>query len=373
MVTTSPPSAARSPSGVACTAEAGEDLAALWQVPVAERVASDQWLRGPRPAAQDLVALAEVNLRVLRVRERDEAGVGPEVARRPLPHVAQHLVAAEVADAAWVRADGGGGEGGLVEIGEVGRGDGVAPGMAAGGSALQVPCRGLLPLRLGGKPLAGPAGVRVGLVPADVDHRLIECERNQTAEDQLAPALVVHPPPLGGIGGAALDSPSPRLGCPQLATAIAAVFDEAKELSVADRAEVDAKARQDDLVSGTLVVVGEAAIVRTHQERTRGNHRFRGVVDGDHGAGRLTPSRRLVGEVVDQLDGLEDGLAVLRLVLRQHGVDEAPGEERVARGEGRACEDVERLLPRELEIPQARGALEEGQAPACCTGVRDGV
>src|SRR5262249_28486124 len=283
-------------------------------------------MRGPRPAAQDLVPLAEVDLRVLRVRERDEAGVGPEVARSPLPHVAQHLVAAEVADAPRIRADRGGGEGGLVEIGEVRRGGGVAPGMAAGGSALEVPGRGLLPLRLGGESLAGPAGVRVGLVPADVDHGLIECERTQTAEDELAPALVVHPPPLCGMAGSALGSPSPRLGCPQLATAIPAVLEEAKKLSVADGAEVDPKTRQVDLVSGTLVVVSEAAIVRAHQERTGGNDRFVGAIDGDHGARRLAPARRLVGEVVDQLDGLEDGLAVLRLVLRQHGVDEASGE-----------------------------------------------
>src|SRR5262249_61710461 len=150
------------------------------------------------------------------------------------------------------------------------------------------------PLRAGGVSLPGPAGVRAGLVPAEGDHGLMECGRNRTAEDGLAPAPVVPLPPLCGVGGSALDSPSPSLGRPQLATAIAAVLQEAKKLSVADRAEVDAKARQVDLVSGTLVVVGEAAIVRPHQERTGGNDRLGGVVDGDHGAGRLAAARRLV-------------------------------------------------------------------------------
>src|SRR5581483_9530440 len=88
---------AASRSAVARTAEAGEDLAALGQIPVAERTARDDGLRRPRAAAQHLVAAPEVHRRVLRVGERLESRIGSEVARGPLPHVAQHLMAAEVA------------------------------------------------------------------------------------------------------------------------------------------------------------------------------------------------------------------------------------------------------------------------------------
>src|SRR5262245_44663540 len=107
MTTGSAPSAALSASGVAGTAEAGEDLAALWQVPVAKRVAGDERLRGPRAAAQDLEALPEEQLRVLGIRERHEPGIGSKVARRPLPDGPEHLAPSEVAAAARIRAHGG--------------------------------------------------------------------------------------------------------------------------------------------------------------------------------------------------------------------------------------------------------------------------
>src|SRR5207244_9449899 len=58
-------SAASAASGVGGTAEAGEELPALRQVPVAERVADRDRARRPRAAAQHLVALAEVHLGVL--------------------------------------------------------------------------------------------------------------------------------------------------------------------------------------------------------------------------------------------------------------------------------------------------------------------
>src|SRR5581483_10851280 len=104
---------AASRSAVARTAEAGEDLAALGQIPVAERTARDDGLRRPRAAAQHLVAAPEVHRRVLRVWERLESRIGSEVARGPLPHVAQHLMAAEVALSLGIGADGRGGEGPL--------------------------------------------------------------------------------------------------------------------------------------------------------------------------------------------------------------------------------------------------------------------
>src|SRR5437867_4297616 len=144
------PSAAS--SGVGGTAEAGEDLSPLGQVPVAEGVADGDRPRRPRAAAQHLVAAAEVRIGILAVREGLEAGVGLEVARRPLPHVADHLVAAEEAPPARVGADGGRCERLLVEVRVVvGRGQ-VAPRVAARHALLQIPRRGLLPLGLGRQP-----------------------------------------------------------------------------------------------------------------------------------------------------------------------------------------------------------------------------
>src|SRR3954449_11796078 len=76
--------------GVARAAEAGEDLAPLRVVPVAEGVADHAEARRPRAAAQHLVLVAEEELRVLAVRVGAEAAVGREVAGGPLPRVADH-------------------------------------------------------------------------------------------------------------------------------------------------------------------------------------------------------------------------------------------------------------------------------------------
>src|SRR5262245_43256848 len=266
MVTASAPSAERSASGVASTAEAGEELAALRQVPVAEGIASDQGLRRPRSATQHLVALAEVDLGVLGIGEGDEARVGRKVARRPFPHVAEELVAAEVARAVRVSADGGGGEGALVEVRQLWRGWKITPGIAARRAPFQVPCRRLLPLRLAGQALADPARVRVGLVPADVDHWLGARERYEPAECTLLPRSVRRLPPLRGMAHPGVELPAPPGLRPQLLPPVAAVLHEAQEVAVGGGTAVDPEARHEDLVRRPLVVVGEAAIVGAHHE-----------------------------------------------------------------------------------------------------------
>src|SRR4029434_4989837 len=97
-------------------ADACEDLPSLWEVPVTERVPDGDGLRGPGAATQDLVAAAEMHLRVFAVGEGLEAWVGGEVGGRPLPHVTEHLMAAEEAPPGRIRADAGGGERALVEV-----------------------------------------------------------------------------------------------------------------------------------------------------------------------------------------------------------------------------------------------------------------
>ena len=64
--------------GVARAAEAGEVLAALRALPPPERRSRDERVGRPGAAAQDAHLVAEVHLRALRIRERDEARVGLE-------------------------------------------------------------------------------------------------------------------------------------------------------------------------------------------------------------------------------------------------------------------------------------------------------
>src|SRR4051812_10221648 len=103
-------------SGIAGAPEAAEDLAADGVVPVAKRVANRPGPRGPRAAAEDLVLGAEEDLGILRVRETLEAGPRPEITGRPLPHVADHAVAADRRDAGRVAPNRRGAEGELVDI-----------------------------------------------------------------------------------------------------------------------------------------------------------------------------------------------------------------------------------------------------------------
>src|SRR5688572_21268799 len=73
-------SAKRSPrSDVLGQAHAGEDLAALREVPAAEGRRGHARGGGPRAAAQDAVLVAEEDLGVLAVRVRDEARVAAKV------------------------------------------------------------------------------------------------------------------------------------------------------------------------------------------------------------------------------------------------------------------------------------------------------
>src|SRR5690242_7822604 len=100
--------------GIAGAPEAAEDLAADGVVPVAERVANRPWAGGPRAAAQDLVLGAEEDLGVFLVGEALEPGPRREVARRPLPHVADHPMAADRRDVLLVTPDRRGAERELV-------------------------------------------------------------------------------------------------------------------------------------------------------------------------------------------------------------------------------------------------------------------
>src|SRR5690348_13016190 len=89
---------------IAGTPEAAEDLAANGIIPVTERIADGPGPRCPRSAAQHLVLAAEEHFRVFGIRKRLISRIADEIARRPLPHVADHSVAADRRPVVPIRA-----------------------------------------------------------------------------------------------------------------------------------------------------------------------------------------------------------------------------------------------------------------------------
>src|SRR6476469_6825836 len=164
-------------SGIARTAEAGEDLPANRIVPVAERRPSDVRRGRPRAAAQHFVLGAEEHLRVLGIREGLVARIAAEVRRRPLPHVADHAVAPDRRHVLRVRADLRGAEAELVDVRVLARRTLVTPGVELPAAERGIPRRRSLPFLLRGQALADRAGVRLGLVEAHVTDRLQRVER----------------------------------------------------------------------------------------------------------------------------------------------------------------------------------------------------
>ena len=100
-----------------------------------------------------------------------------------------------------------------------------------------------LPLGLGRQPAAGPAAVRLGLVPVDVDHRPVRLQRHPAVEVARAasrPRRAASTP--GARPPAASRQAQPGVG-PQLAAAVAAVLDERGELGLGHRRARDGERR----------------------------------------------------------------------------------------------------------------------------------
>src|ERR1700722_3315263 len=73
--------------------QAGEYLAPLGKVPVAERLCGDPPMRGPGATAKHAIVLAEEDFGVLAIGVGGEAGIGEEVRGGPLadlPHAREH-------------------------------------------------------------------------------------------------------------------------------------------------------------------------------------------------------------------------------------------------------------------------------------------
>jgi hypothetical protein len=192
---------------------------------------------GPRAAAQHLVARAEEDLGVLAVRVGAEARVAAEVARRPLPDVAEHAQrAARAAPSGWRHRLGA--EGALIEVG-------VARRTAGGGPRPLVPGRRLLPLELVGAG-AVRAGEGVGLEPGNVGRRA--CPGRAATHWPIRHSC--RRPTSAGVRDVVLLLPRPRLVRPQRAALVAAALGEVAPGGVRDRRAADAEGRQRDHVPG---------------------------------------------------------------------------------------------------------------------------
>src|SRR5262249_36440516 len=124
--------------------------------------------------------------------------------------------------------------------------------------------RRLLPLGLGRKSPASPSRVRVGLVPADVAHRLVLAHRLPDAESPALPATARAPPEQRMLELLRL-SECPALGGPVLSIRVTAVLHEGEELAVGDRKAVDEEGGHLGPMPWTLVVVGPR-LVGAHLE-----------------------------------------------------------------------------------------------------------
>src|SRR5262249_34852127 len=140
-------------SGIVGAADAGEDLAALREVPVAEARAGDDRVGDPGAAAQDAIVAAEEDLRVLWIRKGTKTGVTGEVRARPLPDRA------------------------LQEL-ELARPRSCS----------------LLPLGLARQPLPRPTSIGVGLPPGNVPYRLTQREWFDRVETPPPPVRAVAQP-----------------------------------------------------------------------------------------------------------------------------------------------------------------------------------
>src|SRR2546425_2059298 len=238
--------------------EAGEDVAPLPLEEIAPR-APDQ-ARARRPAsALEHVLLAEMRLGILLVRVAHEPGIRLERVGHPLPHVADHLPAADRTVAGRQRAHVERSAGAVVEIGARGRRRRVAPGETPLAARGRVERGRHLPLRLGGEPPARPAAERLRLVPVHVHDRVPRLEGPQQVEAALAPATAGALPEQRMLGALAA-APVPAAPSPALATPIAAVVDEALELRVGDGRRGDPERLDLDGVRPLLVVEDERLV-----------------------------------------------------------------------------------------------------------------
>ena len=189
---------------------------------------------------------------------------------------------------------------------------------------------GALPLGLGGE-----AGTRPARANASASYQQTCCTGSSSGRSSRRPnRFRDHAPSPSrcqncGATSAAFAAPCPSFVGPVARVVVPAVVDELEVRAVAHRCGVDAERLDRRRVRRPLVVVRPRLGARAHGERAAVDEH---VVRERRRAGRCSRRGAAVGigmrEVVHELQGREQGLVVLVLVLDDHAVDEAVGEQR---------------------------------------------
>src|SRR5262245_40555766 len=185
--------------------------------------------------------IAEPGRGVFFVRAGDKARVRAEIARRPFPHIADHLTNAEraVARRRGVYRDASAFA--PIQVRPLGRGRFVAPRIfalarrEAASVRLRFATRRRLPFGFGRQPAFGPPAIGFGFIPVDVDHRQIGFERNPLIENAALPFALAGGAPVDGMLGALALAPGPSLITPQFPATVTGVAYELVEFGLRDR------------------------------------------------------------------------------------------------------------------------------------------
>ena len=241
----------------------------------------------------------------------------------------------------------------------------VAPWIPAGQAGGGIEPGRLLPFGLCRQPAPGPPGVRVGLVPAHVQHGLVRRDRLLPAEHPAGPLPAV-PPPVQRRGQRGPLPVLPASPGPPARVVIPAIRDELGVGAAGHRGGVEVVGRYLHGVRGALVVQRPGLGRSTHGERPAGHEhlgRQAERVGGRRPGGGGGEHRRSGPDLV----GDQHRLVVLRLVLGDHPERE-PVAEQPPPGERGSVEQVEDAAAHLVAVgprlrPAAAGA-ESGVRPA---------
>ena len=234
----------------------------------------------------------------------------------------------------------------------------VAPRVPAGQAGGGIEPGRLLPLGLGGQPAPGPAGVRVGLIPAHVQHRLVRRDRLLPAEHPAGP-LPALAPPVQRRGQPGLLPVLPARPGPPARVVVPAILDELGIGAAGHRGGVEVERRHLHGVRRALVVQRPGLGGGPHGERAAG-HEDLGREPERVGWCRV---RRPGGEhrhPGPDLVGDQHRLVVLHLVLRDHPERE-PVAEQPRPGEPGPVEQVENPAAHLVAVGPGLGGRQQRQ------------
>src|SRR5262249_27607603 len=299
------PSEGRSP-------EAGENIAAFRREEIAISDGDHPRARRPGSAAEHLAG-AKPGLGIVLIGVGRKSRIRLEHTRRPFPDIADRLAAAPGAVAGRMGGDVDAAERAAVEIGVAPPRRRVTPGIEPLALAEPVLRRRLgrrrdLPFELARKPPARPPAPGAGLVPIDMDRRLVRGERFRSLEAARREASSRGLPVDRVLGPGAL-APAPSLVAPEFPVPIAAVLDEGGELGVGDGSARYAEGPDRDRMRPFFVVEHEARIGRrTELERPAGDVDVARPRPGRVVAGRSVGEFRL--GIAERLPGVDEGFGV---------------------------------------------------------------